>query len=209
MDPITGRPNIRRTKRNRMLRAAIGVLGLSFFIDGCATYEPVQKGNAEATAKLADSEVGDGDRCASFFFLDAYDGHDVQNALTVTERRNNGRGTAMTIEDYSRPVPAREATFHIKGRTHCAAPIIEIGNTVYMIEGDVKFAPQADGRYVIKGELREDYSAVWVEDASSGKQRGNKLLVKGSTALNRGTLLLLGEGVAKSSKQKVEKIPPP
>jgi hypothetical protein len=62
---------------------------------------------------------------------------------------------------------------------------------------------------VIKGELRDDYSVVWVEDLSTHKQSGNKLSVKGSTALNRGTLLLLGEGAAKSSNQKVEEIPPP
>jgi hypothetical protein len=114
----------------------------------------------------------------------------------------------MTVEDYSRPVPAQEALFHLEGRTHCAAPIIEAGNTVYMIEGDVKFAPQADSQYVIMGDLRDEYSAVWIEDLSTHKQRGNKLLVKGSTALNRGTLLLLGEGAAKSSKQQVEEIPP-
>jgi hypothetical protein len=81
-------------------------------------------------------------------------------------------------------------------------------DTIYLIEGDVKVAPQARGQYVIKGELRDDYSAVWVEDLATGKQQGNKLLVKGSTALNRRTLLLFGEGAAKSSKQKVEEIPP-
>jgi hypothetical protein len=196
--------NIRRT---HVLRNTTGMLGLCLLISGCATYAPVQNGYAGATATLADSTLSDG-RCASFFFLDAYDGHDVQNALTVTERRNSGRGLAMTIEDYSRPVPAQEAVFHLKGRTHCAAPIIEVGSTIYMIEGDVKFAPQAGGQYVIKGELREDHSAVWVEDLSTRRQIGNKLLVKGSAALNRGTLLLLGEGAAKSSKQQVEEIPP-
>jgi len=185
------------------------MLGLCLFIGGCATYEPVQKGYAGATAKLEDSVVSDGGRCASFFFLEAYDGHDLQNALTITERRNQGSGLAMTVEDYSRLVPPQEAVFRLKGRTHCAAPIIEAANTIYMIEGDVKFAPQGDGRYAIKGELRDDYSAVWVEDLSTGKQRGNKLVVKGSTALNRGTLLLLGEGAAKPSNQKVEEIPPP
>ena len=77
-----------------------------------------------------------------------------------------------------------------------------------MIEGDVKFAPQGDGQYAVKGELREDYSAVWVEDLSTGKQHGNKLLVTGSTALNRGALLLFGSAVAKPSKQNVEEIPP-
>ena len=200
--------NIRRTRTGQLLRTVTGMVGLCLFISGCATYEPAEKGYAGATAKLADSVTSDGGRCASFFFLESYDGHDVQNALIATQRRNSGRGMAMTVEGYSRQVPVQEATFHIMGRTHCAAPIIEVGNTVYMIEGDVKFAPQGDGQYVIKGELRDDYSAVWVEDLSTGKQRGNKLLVKGSTALNRGTLLLFGPAVAKSSKQKVEEIPP-
>lgn len=200
--------NIRRTNTLHLLRAMTRMMGLCIFIGGCATYEPVQKGYAGATAKLTDSVLSDGERCASFFFLDAYDGHDVQNALTVTEQQNHGRGLAMTLAGYSRRVPAQEGTFHLKGRTHCAAPIIEVGSTVYMVEGDVKFAPQGDAQYVIKGELREDHSAVWVEDLSTGKQRGNKLLVKGSTALNRGTLLLFGEGAAKSSSQKVDEIPP-
>jgi hypothetical protein len=208
MNTMIGSSRIRRTKTNHLARTTIPMMGMCLLISGCATYEPAQKGYAGPTAKLGDSVVSDGGRCASFFVLDAYEGHDVQNALIVTERQNSGRGLAMTIEDYSRSVPAQEAVFHIKGRTHCAAPIIEVANTVYMIEGDVKFAPQGGGRYVIKGELREDHSALWVEDVSTGKQCGNKLLVKGSTALNRGTLLLLGEGAAKSSKQKVEEVPP-
>jgi hypothetical protein len=153
--------------------------------------------------------IDDSDRCASFFFLESYDGHDVQNALTVTEQENRGRGLAMTTENFSRPVPAQEATFHLKGRTHCAAPIVEVANTIYLIEGDVKFAPRQDGQYLIKGELASDHSAIWIEDQATRKQVGNKLLVKGSTALNRGTLLLLGEGAAKSSNQKIEEIPPP
>jgi hypothetical protein len=205
---MIGTLNIRRARIRRLLRTMTGMMGLSLFITGCATYEPAQKGYVGATAKLADSVTSDGERCASFFFLEGYDGHEVQNSLIATQRRNSGRGMAMTIEGYSRQVPAQEATFHIMGRTHCAAPIIEVGNTVYLIEGDVKFAPQGGGQYAVKGELREDYSAVWVEDLLTGKQRGNKLLVKGSTALNRGTLLLFGPAVAKSSKQKVEKVPP-
>jgi len=207
-ETMIGTLNIRRTKTGHLLRNMTGMMGLCLFIGGCATYEPAPKGYVGATAKLADSVTSDGERCASFFVLEAYDGHDVQNALIATQRRNSGRGMAMTVEGYSRQVPTEEATFHIMGRTHCAAPIIEVGNTVYLIEGDVKFAPQGEGQYAVKGELREDYSAVWVEDTLTGKQRGNKLLVKGSTALNRATLLLLGPAVAKSSKQKVEEIPP-
>jgi hypothetical protein len=209
METMNGSLDIRPTKIGQLLRNTTGVMGLCLVICGCATYEPAPKGYVGATAKLADSVTSDGGRCASFFILDAYDGHEVRNALIATQQRNSGRGMAMTIEAYSRPVPAQEAAFHIVGRTHCAAPIIELGNTVFVIEGDVKFRPQWDGQYVVKGELLDDHSAVWVEDLSTGKQCGNKLRVAGSTALNRATLLLLGPAVAKPSKQKVEEIPPP
>lgn len=205
---MIGTHQMRHTKMGRPLRTHIGIVVLCLLVSGCATYEPAEKSYSGATARLVDSVADDGGRCASFFILDAYDGHDVQNALTATQQRNSGWGLTMTIQGYSRAVPAQEATFHLKGRTHCAAPIVELGNSVFTIEGDVKFTPQGDGQYVVKGELREDYSAVWVEELSTGKQRGNKLLVKGSTALNRGALLLFGEGVAKSSKQKVEEISP-
>jgi hypothetical protein len=209
METMNRSLNIRRTKIGQLLRNTTGVMALCLLISGCATYEPAPKGYVGATAKLADSVTSDGGRCASFFILDAYDGHDVQNALIATQRRNNGRGLAMTIEAYSRLVPAQEATFRIVGRTHCAAPVIELGNTVYVIEGDVKFRPQGGGQYVVKGELLDDHSAVWVEELSTGKQCGNKLRVVGSTALNRATLLLLGPAAAKPSNQKVEEIPPP
>jgi hypothetical protein len=207
-ETMIGALNIRLANTGRVLRTMTGMMGLCLFVSGCATYEPVQKGSVGATAKLADSVTSDGERCASFFFLEAYDGHEVQNALIATQRRNSGRGMGMTTEGYSRQVPAEEATFHVMGRTRCAAPIIELSNTVYMIEGDVKFTPRGDGQYAVKGELHEDHSSVWVEDLLTGKQCGNKLVVQGSTALNRGTLLLFGPAVAKSSKQKVEEIPP-
>jgi hypothetical protein len=208
METMNDSPDIRDTKIGHVLRSTAGMLGLCLLISGCATYEPAQKGYAGATAKLADSVTSDGGRCASFFILDSYEGHEVQNALIATQRRNSGRGMAMTIEPYSRPIPAQEATFHIVGRSHCAAPVVELGHTSYVIEGDVKFTPQGDGQYVIGGELLEDHSAVWVEELSTGKQCGNKLRVTGSTALNRATLLLFGPAVAKPSKQKVEEIPP-
>jgi hypothetical protein len=146
---MIGTLHIRLTKAVHPLLTT-GMIALCLIINGCATYEPVQKGYAGATAKLANSVAGDGAWCASFFFLEAYDGHD-----------------------------------------------------------DVKFTPQGDGQYTVKGELREDHDAVWVEKLSTAKQCGNKLLIKGSTALNRGALPLLGTAAAKPSNQKVEEIPLP
>src|ERR1700761_6954770 len=94
--------------RDRLLRRLAAFAGLSLLLTGCMTFEPVQKGYMGATASLADSSTSDGGRCASFFFLEAYDGDDVENDLSVTERRNQGQGFGMKIENYSRLVPAEE-----------------------------------------------------------------------------------------------------
>jgi hypothetical protein len=177
---------------------------------GCTTFQPTPRGYAGPTSQIVDSVQEGSGKCAAFFFLQAYDGHSIENALSETERRNYGRGFAMDVEDVSRTVPSKAATFHINGQTHCAAPVVALASTVYSIEGDVTFEPRSGARYIVKGELVSDHSAVWIEDEASGKQCGNKLRVLGSTALNRGTSFLLGPAVAKAAQgQKVEEIPPP
>lgn len=75
-------------------------------------------------------------------------------------------------------------------------------------DGDISFAPQIDGHYIVRGELKPDHSALWIEDEATKQQQGDKLLVRGSTAMNSGTLMLLGPVAAKSSKP-VERVPPP
>jgi hypothetical protein len=208
MGPVFDKMTSRQRKTTHLLRTTTGVAGLCLVISSCATYEPAPKGYSQPTAKFADSVTSDGGECAAFFFVAAYDGHDIKNVLIATEQRNSGRGfAAMIIGEYSRPVPAQAASFHLVGRTHCAAPVVELAHTLYLIEGDVSLTPQVDGQYVVKGELSEDHSSLWVEDVATGKQLGNKLLVRGSTALNRATLFLLGPAAAKS-KQPVEEIPP-
>jgi hypothetical protein len=181
---------------------------LALWLGGCATYQPVPPGYAGATAEIADSSSADSGRCADFFFIDSYDGHGIENSLSVTRRRNSGRGLAMDVEQFSRPVPAQQATFHLSGRTHCAAPILEVAHTIYEIEGDVAFTPRAGARYDVTGEFSPDHSAIWIEDTASHRQESGKLMMHGSTAMNHAALLLVGPGMAKSSKS-VETIPPP
>lgn len=104
----------------------------------------------------------------------------------------------MTAKGAERYVPAKEATFHVIGRTHCAAPILEMTRTVYFIEGGVRFAPEANQTYVITGEVGPNQSAVWIEHKLTHTQVGNKLLVKGLSKI----------GFFKANA-KPEEIPPP
>jgi hypothetical protein len=152
-------------------------------LGGCATTSaPVGKGYTGPTATLSDSiQLSSGASCGSFFFLREYDGKQVDNALQASARANAGNGLAMVrTQAFSRPIPAREAAFHISAQTHCAAPIQELVGTMYIVHGSVRFTTQADDVYVITGELGPEHGAVWIRNEKTGAQVGNKLLVEGS-----------------------------
>ncbi len=89
----------------------------------------------------------------------------------------------MTPAVIERKVPAQKATFTIVGRTEYAAPILALTNTVYQVTGKVTFIPEADGSYIVRGSLGENYSAVWIENETTGKTVGEKTEVNGPSKL--------------------------
>jgi hypothetical protein len=82
-----------------------------------------------------------------------------------------------------RNVPAVAGTFTIVGRTHYAAPVLELAEKVYRVSGDVRFTPQPDHRYILRGSLDESHSEVWIEDMGTGEIMDRKIEVDGSSAL--------------------------
>jgi len=164
------------------------------------TPKPVPDGYTGPIATLKDSaKVARMDKCGDFFFLNQYNGKDADNGLQASARDNQGTGMIIAVvKEFSRPIPARAATFFIVGRTHCAAPIMELTGTVLLVGGKVEFTPEPDGVYVIKGELTPDHSAVWIEDEKRGVQVSNKLQING-----------LAKAGFFGIKGDVEEIPPP
>jgi hypothetical protein len=184
-------------KHHVPLAVAMGAIVLS----ACATTsKPVPDGYRGPTAILKDStRAVPGDKCGDFFFLYEYNGKAADNAMQASARDNAGSGPVFTVvKGFSRMVPARTATIFIAGRTHCAAPIMEMVGTVRLVGGEVEFTPEADAVYVIKGELTADHSAVWIEDERKNLQVSNKLLIKGPAKAGFFGI-----------KGKVEEIPPP
>lgn len=160
-------------------------VAVSLLLGGCATNESLlPKGYSGPTAMISDSAYVYSARKADFFFIDAIDGQHVDNALEHTARANQGRGLAMTPAEQARPIETKETVFHIAGRTHFAAPILEMTGTSYFVDGDVKFSPAAGEFYIVKGSLGPDYSAVWIENKNTGAQMGNKLLIKGAAEIS-------------------------
>jgi len=158
------------------------IVFFALLLSACAT-NPVPEGYTGPLAKIQDTFTSRSDRAADFFILDHVNGKQVDNALRATTTQNAGRGFAMDVVGYTRDVPAMAATFSIKGRTHYAAPILELTNKVYQVKGDIAFTPEANRTYVVRGLLGPDYSAVWIEDAETKTVIGNKVEVKGDTSL--------------------------
>ena len=165
-----------------MGRSLAIVLAAIALLAACTT-NPIPEGYTGPRARIADSMTGRSVHSVDFFYLSAIDGRSVDNNLSATQTANYGRGFQMTPSAYGRDVPARPSTYTIVGRTHYAAPILELLNRVYEVSGDVNFTPVPDRSYVVKGVLGDDYSAVWIEEVRTGQLVTKKIEVKGSAAL--------------------------
>jgi hypothetical protein len=163
------------------MRKSILALGALLLVGGCVT-NPVSDNYAGPTATIADTITPRSGTSLDFFVLAKFNGKRVENAVQRTTQANAGNGFAMTPQMYERSVPAAEATFHIMGITHYAAPILTVINTVYEVDGDIRFTPKVDHRYTVKGTLTDKYSAVWLEDAATGQIIDHKIEIKGSSA---------------------------
>lgn len=169
----------------RNFLTTIFTAALAIFLSGCfVTYSPsVPEGYAGPLANVKDSADIRSEQEVVFFYLAAIDGADIKNSPTETRIANSGRGFHMTPLVLDHDIPARETTVTIIGRNEYAADILAIMNPVYQVKGDVAFRPDSDGAYIVKGELKEDYSAVWIEDLKTGEIVTTKVEVYGSAKL--------------------------
>jgi hypothetical protein len=165
-----------------MIRALANLAATAILVTGCVT-NPVPEGYNGPLAKVYDTFTKRSDRAADFFYVEAVDGKQVENTLRVTTAANYGRGFAMDSAGYVRDVPAASATYTLVGRTHYAAPILELTNPVYQVKGSITFTPAPNRNYAIRGELKPDHAVIWVEDVEAKAVVGNKIERTGDTSL--------------------------
>lgn len=164
------------------MRGIAFLLAVAALVGAC-TSKPVPDDYHGPLAHISDSARSRSGTSADFFYLDKIDGRKIPQSLSATAGANYGKGFVMTPVLIGRDVPAQPSTYTIVARTHYAAPILEMVNPVYEASGDIKFAPQPSQIYYVRGELSENYSAVWIEDAS-GAPVAPKIEIRGSAALN-------------------------
>jgi hypothetical protein len=140
------------------MRTAIATWGLAAASLVLCAASPIPKDYSGPVARIFDSFTGQQDGGVAFFYLDKI------NGLTQTIIANAGRGAEMTPVVWGRRVLAEPATFRIAGRTHYAAPILDLTHKGYLVAGEVTFTPQANHTYSVRGVLAPGGSSVWIED---------------------------------------------
>ena len=132
------------------------------------------------TATINETGHQDSRTEVDFFVVKQVDGNDVGTSLDRTARAMAGMGMSIVPVYVEHVLPAgRPVTVAIMGRSYHAAPILSILNSEYEVSGTVTFTPALNRVYEVKGTLGEKYSAVWIEEAASGRVMGKKIELHG------------------------------
>ena len=140
---------------------------VALILTGCVSKpEPIPAGYAGPRATVSDTSNPVSSVKIQFFELAKVDGRTVETSSQTTFRQNYGKGFAMDPALESREIPAKECLLTLEGVTHVAADILAFGGGMYHVEGDVTVRLEPGHKYLVKGELSREYSAVWLEDDS-------------------------------------------
>jgi hypothetical protein len=151
---------------------------------GCASFSPsVPPDYSGPLATVQDTVKAYSDSKADFFYVSHVDGRKIESSWVITRSKNYGNGMSMKPFVIQNQIPARPTVLNIVGKTEYAAPILSIVNTVYEVTGTVEFTPEPNKVYVVRGDLGENYSAVWLEEETTHQVVGKKIEVNGSAKL--------------------------
>lgn len=156
-------------------------LVVAALISGCATqYKPIPDGYTGPTATIEDTKEREGDYKARFFVVTEIDDNQIENGITKARSASSGMGFRLEGGYVTRKVPARPMKVKLIGTHVTGAPIHEMFSrakgTFFRVEGVVEFTPAAGGEYVVKGELKENGSSVWIEDAKTHQAVTEKIV---------------------------------
>jgi len=113
--------------------------------------------------------------------MERLDGISVRNARETSIQFNRNAGLLLTPLANGRLVPAsRPISVTLVGRTQYAAPILALAGTVYVVKGTLNVTLEPNKHYVVRGELGESSSSVWLEEADTQSVVGTKIQVEGA-----------------------------
>ena len=138
--------------------------------------EPLPADYDFSTVLIKDSALVLSGSAANIFYVSKIDDKAVKNSLQNTITGNQGRGMVMDPRLLDREVAANKTyLITIEGATHYGAPIQELFNKTYHVSGQIKFIPEKNKIYVVKGELGESATSVWIEEEDTHKIMDRKI----------------------------------
>jgi hypothetical protein len=166
---------IERGKVKLILTACIAILALS----ACAT-SPIPEGYTGPTATIRDWAVPESSTRARFFYVSEVDGRTIRNSLAATRAANSGRGFSLAPVVIERKVPATVLRLKLEARTAYGAPIQELvmAARMYSVEAVIEAELKPNVTYLVRGQLEEGKTAVWLEEEGSGERIGRNVQQK-------------------------------
>jgi hypothetical protein len=146
---------------------------------GCTPFaSPVPKGYKGPVAIVKDSVRKISESKAEFFYITHIDGKRVEDSRFRWLMLNPERGLKLRPAAIERNVPALISTFSVVGKAEYTESSLARMNNAVEVEGAITFAPLTYRHYIVRGELGEKYSAIWIEDEETGKKIGEKIEVR-------------------------------
>lgn len=137
-------------------------------LQACVQYQSlIPEGYVGDTAKITDSVRRISSSRASLYFVESVSGINVYNAHNATFEGHKGKGPfRLSPVPASRDVVAGEHEIIIVAEIYNAAAIGALVNAGknYRVVGTVNLVVEGGREYFVRGELGEEYSAVWIEN---------------------------------------------
>jgi hypothetical protein len=145
-------------------------------LSGCTPFaSPMPKNYAGPIAIAKDSVKKLSERKAEFFYITHINGKRVEDSRFRWLMRNPDRGLTLRPEAIERNFPALISTFTVAGTTeHTESSLARMNNAIE-VKGTITFIPLNYHHYIVRGELGEKYSAIWIEDEETGQKIGEKI----------------------------------
>lgn len=134
---------------------------------GCTNYQPIiPKGYKGGVSTISDTftQVGRGE--VQIFYVESINGNPVHNALDVTYQISHNKGMTIYPSGSIRDIPSEPLKITIVGQNYHAAPLGQWldSKNLHTIKETLSFHPKSEIDYLVKGALKNNYHAIWIED---------------------------------------------
>lgn len=156
-----------------------------FILTGCVLHHrPLPDNYAGDTAMIADSFLRLSEGGANMYFIKSINGKPILNSVITSGDASYGQGLKLRALGETRRVLVKELTLHLVAEVYNSAPIVSIftAGSNYIVEGSIRFTPKVNEKYIVKGKLTKNYSAVWLEDIN-GNIVSDTIEKKGSSKI--------------------------